>query len=281
MNLLKNNILLLYIALLLNSISGFAQNLFDLEHSLKFADYLFENSMYKEAAAEYERVIFMDSLGQNAKLQCIKAYEYSGNYALAQKKLNSFYAESNLQRPEVLYQQYRLYILQQNFDAFGTEFFENSKFEPTDRAILGSSAAIISGNFELAAELLKQQAGSNNEILQNYSILLNDAGKTTHKSVAVAVLLATVLPGSGKIYTGYWKDGLITLVFTGLSALQAYRGFEKSGITSTYGWIYAGMTTGFYLGNIYGAGKSAYKHNHEKKHKIIHRAEAIFTNYRR
>jgi hypothetical protein len=42
---------------------------------------------------------------------------------------------------------------------------------------------------------------------------------------------------------------------------QAYRGFSKSGKNSVYGWVFASLATGFYIGNIFGSHKSAKKYN--------------------
>jgi hypothetical protein len=73
--------------------------------------------------------------------------------------------------------------------------------------------------------------------------------------------MSTFIPGSGKIYTKNWQDGLIALLFVASNAWQAYRGFSKDGVKSTYGWVFGSIGAGFWLGNIYGSYKSAQKFN--------------------
>jgi hypothetical protein len=59
-----------------------------------------------------------------------------------------------------------------------------------------------------------------------------------------------LVPGSGKIYSGAWKDGLTSLLFVAANAWSSYRGFsmDKPG----YGYTFAVLTIGFYFGNLYG-----------------------------
>jgi hypothetical protein len=88
--------------------------------------------------------------------------------------------------------------------------------------------------------------------------------------------ISAIIPGSGKIYSGYWKDGLFSLLVVSVTGIQAYRGFQKNGKNSTYGWIYLTVGTGFYVGNIYGSGKAAHKRNKTLNHSIIHKIEDLF-----
>lgn len=69
-------------------------------------------------------------------------------------------------------------------------------------------------------------------------------------SVPKAVFLSALIPGSGKIYSGAWKDGLTSLLFVAANAWSSYRGFsmDKPG----YGYTFAALSAGFYFGNLYG-----------------------------
>jgi hypothetical protein len=82
-----------------------------------------------------------------------------------------------------------------------------------------------------------------------------------YKKPGLAALMSTIIPGSGKVYTKNWKDGLISFMLVGLNSWQAYRGFNKYGQSSVYGWVFAGLAGGFYIGNIFGSHKSAKKYN--------------------
>ncbi|MEM7659009.1 MAG: hypothetical protein AAF399_22995, partial [Bacteroidota bacterium] len=85
---------------------------------------------------------------------------------------------------------------------------------------------------------------------------------------ALAVGLSTLLPGSGRLYTNQWPDGLISfLLISGLS-YASYRNFNRNGRSSALGWIYGGIALGFYAGNIYGSYHSAIRYNELQKSKI-------------
>src|SRR5690606_34905714 len=77
------------------------------------------------------------------------------------------------------------------------------------------------------------------------------------KSPAVAGIMSAVIPGSGRVYARDYKDGLISLLFIGGTAFQSYRRFHDKGIKSVGGWIYGGISFGFYVANIYGSVQSA------------------------
>ena len=87
--------------------------------------------------------------------------------------------------------------------------------------------------------------------------------------------MSMLIPGTGKMYAGYWKDGLVSLLMTSMMAWQAYRGFDQRGIKSGYGWVYTGLATGFYIGNLYGTVKAVRKFNTHFKHQTIHKIEKI------
>jgi hypothetical protein len=86
-----------------------------------------------------------------------------------------------------------------------------------------------------------------------------------------------VLPGSGKVYTGDWKDGLISFLFVGGTTIQAIRGYNKYGQNSGFFIIYGSIATSFYLGNLYGSFKSANKHNEKLRKQIQAEARRIYN----
>jgi hypothetical protein len=98
------------------------------------------------------------------------------------------------------------------------------------------------------------------------------------KNPGTAVALSVVIPGMGKIYSGDWKDGLMTLLFVGVNSWQAYRGFNKDGIKSISGWIFGTMAFGFYTANLFGSWKSAGDYNQKQLDRISHEAEGYLFN---
>lgn len=69
-------------------------------------------------------------------------------------------------------------------------------------------------------------------------------------SLSKATLLSALLPGSGKVYSGAWKDGLTSFLFVAAHAWSSYRGFSTG--RAGYGYTFAALGAGFYIGNLYG-----------------------------
>jgi hypothetical protein len=91
--------------------------------------------------------------------------------------------------------------------------------------------------------------------------------------------LSTAIPGLGKAYTGDWKDGIVSLIFTGGMAFQAVRKFNQFGANNYRPWVYTAIGSGFYLGNIYGSVKSAKNKNRKKINQLQHEASDLFNAY--
>ena len=109
--------------------------------------------------------------------------------------------------------------------------------------------------------------------------LLEKGQKQNLKSPALAGILSTVLPGSGKFYSKNWKDGLISFVFISALSFNSYRNFNKHGVNNYRGWLNSGLATGFYLGNIYGSVKSTKDFNKKKINILQHEASNYFNSY--
>ena len=112
-----------------------------------------------------------------------------------------------------------------------------------------------------SANAFYKKTSSSDPYFNELGVLLLEREKLQKKSPYLAAGMSTIIPGSGKIYTKNWQDGLVALLFVASNAWQAYRGFSKDGIKSTYGWVFGSIGAGFWLGNIYGSYKSAKKFN--------------------
>jgi len=85
-----------------------------------------------------------------------------------------------------------------------------------------------------------------------------------YKKPLIAASLSALVPGLGKAYCGKTKDAFTTFVTVGLTAFQAWRGFSQRGYGSVYGWGGLCLSSGFYLGGIYGSARTAKKINKDK-----------------
>jgi len=76
--------------------------------------------------------------------------------------------------------------------------------------------------------------------------------KTRNKKAWVGGVLATVLPGAGKLYIGRGKSFLGSLMVNAFYGATAYESIHKFGIKNPYSILATGVFSAFYLSNIYG-----------------------------
>ena len=258
-----------------------AQDIFDREHSFAFANYLFLCGEYKMASAEYERLHFLQPQDTLILLRLVQSYWLAGNRQVALEKI-----EKNLGNPDVkissgLQKEYiRLLILNSRYNQCRKYISETVCLPEPDTQFLKLSNEILAGNFETARVLLQKPGALMSFPLTNqYQILLSKEAQFHYKKPAVAMILSGLIPGSGKLYTGNWKDGMVSFLMVFGSAFQSYRGFTKYGTGNAYGWIFGGISLIFYTGNIWGSGKAAHMTNHRFLHAIHSDAENILLHY--
>jgi len=247
------------------SLNVFAQqnseDLYNIDNSLLFANYLYKSQQYDLAAFEYERILFMRPQNDSIKLQLLSSYSFSGNKQQMITRAESLYASTSLFPKPVA----KLYTS----DAFVTGLFfklndftsAQSPLEKRDRLFLHLHMLMNSLDWETSELTLQQLTAVSNESTSNISMIIQAGKEQRYKSPALAATLSTIIPGTGKIYTGDWKDALFGLLILGGNAYSSYRGFKKKGIESVQGWTFATIGFGFYLANIFGSHKAAKRFN--------------------
>lgn len=80
-----------------------------------------------------------------------------------------------------------------------------------------------------------------------------------YKSPFTAALLSAIVPGSGKIYTERTGDGILAFLTTGVLTFLAYDNFKAK--HNFRGWLFGGLASLFYAGNVYGAAAAAQIYN--------------------
>ena len=242
----------------------YSQNLRDLNHSLQFADYLYKTKQYELAAEEYERVVFLSPNKQNFKLKLIKSYRLSKNYNFALNKINYFYKDSLVYLP----------------NSFANEYVKLLLITKKKQNYQLSSLLLQKKWTNAYNYTLKNPVVNDNKTNKNLHSLVLKTREVKYRKPFVAAAFSTIIPGAGKIYTKHWKDAIIAFIFVGANSWQAYRGFEKKGVESVYGWVFTGFATGFYIGNIYGSYKSAKKYNSKIDDEIYNEAAKFaFDNF--
>jgi len=272
-------VLYVWVAVMLFQASALtAQNLFDGPHTARYAGFLFQSGNYREAIEEYERLVFGFAAGENEKLRLVKAYRLSGEPQLAQKRLSSLWDDPPSVSGQVSFEYLALRIINNDFDNLEQATLQSHWLTDSEKSFMLVASGLFQNDYERARLLLDSVHHTHDAALQAFGHLGNEALTLSFKSPALAGLMSAIVPGSGRIYAGNWQDGLLSFVIIGVSAWQAYRGFERGGTASAYAWIYGLTGLGFYAGNIYGSIKEVNRTNHLKRDRIRIRVEAVFYN---
>ena len=253
-----------------------AQDLYDYKNSAAFADYLSATSQYSLAVAEYERLLFLNPTADTLQQKLLLAYRKSGNNTFGLKRAENLYPQPT-QMPLGVARIYADMLLKEKAFSKADSFLLSSRNLPDDDRFLylGTSQALNS-NWSGAVKYYSQVNPGRKPIVSSYQQIAVRALVQPRKSPALAAGLSALLPGAGKVYTKDWKDGAIALFMVGTSAWQAQRAFKKSGSDSVRGWIFASVTTGFYIGNIFGSHKAAKSYNQRQNERNQKEIENIF-----
>lgn len=275
-NLLLSKILIVVLFFFISN--TYAQDIFSLKNSKKYANYLYKANNFTLAAEEYERILFLDSFNKSdIKLKLIRSYRFSENYNTGIARIESMYFSLDSLSNEMAYEYSKLLILNNNLPKAKFFLVSNTSLIKEKKLFFDLTTAMYENDYASANEMLKEAGDIDYAPIKQYNTILQDALSLKYKSPGLSLAMSAIAPGLGKVYCGYWKDGLVSLFMTGMSVYQAYRGFDQNGNKSAYAWIYTGMSAGFYIGNLYGSYKAANKYNFNKKHQIYHSVEEVFN----
>ena len=267
-NLVSRIILICFLPFLI-PLKSIAQDLYNLENSRKYAEYLFSSHQHSLAAEEYERLIYFDEDNAGFRLNLIKSYRLSGDLNSGINRIYSLYGDSLFQMPENLAKEFMTMELLTDSLSQVLDFLNRTRtISGSSRAVFQSYSLLLAGDYEKSGLFIRNAISDDTPIPLNILMISEKAERMKFKSPFIAAGLSAVVPGSGKFYTKNWTDGLISLMFVATNAWQAYRGFNADGVNSAYGWIFTGLSSSFYIGNIFGSVKAAKRYNKNKKNEI-------------
>lgn len=110
----------------------------------------------------------------------------------------------------------------------------------------------LDSNTMMAVDPKIQQTATRDLINKLHTLTLLSEKKTT---------IYSILPGGGFFYAHQQKAGITAMVAIGTLSYLAFRGFDKYGIESIFGWINASASAAFYLSGIYTSKKTAKRYN--------------------
>lgn len=243
-------------------------------NDMKFADYLSLQGEFKRAVAEYERCLFFNNSDIGSINYKIAVCLYrDGQYAKSLAKFETL-AISDSASSLFLNSILHMACINFNLEKYALSNRILSRLErctsiPPQQFELGR--LLHAGNelglrqYEIARKSLALISNSGGYALSKNKLLeySYQGEKLGHKNVQIAAVLSTLVPGAGKMYIGRKIDGLFSLVLIAIASWQSYDGFSHDGIKSTKGWIFTGIGSVYYLGNIYGSAVAAKIYNQE------------------
>jgi tetratricopeptide (TPR) repeat protein len=268
----------LFFSLFFSSYVLRGQDLFNSQNTAKYAEFLFLSGNYHEAIEEYERLIFTNQADDDSRLRLVKSYRLAGMPERASNRMKALWQNPETVSQNVAKELFALKVINSTLGQTEQSLADNRLLSQEEKAFFSVSSALLKDDFLLADTLLDKFLPHANNALLAFRSITDEALSQSFKSPLLAGMMSAALPGSGKIYTGNWEDGLLATAIIGVSAWQAYRGFERHGTSSAYGWIYSAIGGAFYIGNIYGSVKETNRYNQIKKTRIRVRVEAIFYN---
>jgi hypothetical protein len=263
----------LFLILLLKAGASKAQSLYDQESSKQFATYLYASGNYRLAATEYERLLFLEPNNDSLRQRILKSMLLSEDFEGSNKRALLFNEPADrLSNGMANLYSYGL-ISAGNQQAARTFLNVNQNLNKEEKLYYQAYSYLLENEFKKA-----QQLKSESQVIMDSRLaaLISETETIKHKHPALAAGMSALIPGLGKFYTGDWKDAIIALVTVGVTGYQSYRGFNRNGINSGYGWIYGSLAAGFYLGNIYGSASSAKRYNKREIDKVAQRIRHSF-----
>jgi len=271
---------ILTIALLLLMKFSFGQNdIFDCDNSKRFAEYLFNTGQFELSQHELERISFFCEYDSTSQLTLLKSYRKMKAFGKADQffglknidSLNSMNREFRDEYIRLLMAENRYSDVQRTIDA-GLDIDQKVEHQ------IGTE--LLLKKWEKAYQLSLQNNPQVNFKIEGLRKVAEKSYNSKRKSPVLAALMSAVIPGTGKMYCGYWGDGVMSFMFTASSTFFAIRGFNKFGTKSVYPWVIGGLAVSYYTANIYGGASSANRYNDNLDHSFIHETEQIlYSDY--
>ena len=260
---LFKNLLFIICFLFLAQFKLFSQDLLNYSNSSKYANYLFQNKQYTLSAIEYERVSFMEPKDTLAKLRIVQSYRYMHDYKRAKDRIENLFPIKIANYPEDFAIEYFSILFHEyQFDKAFSFLYVNKTIEQSKRAEYLLSTLLMQYNWVEAKSyadsyLLSNQKPQKFDYLYNVALQGMDI---KYKKPYCAALFSALIPGSGKIYTKNWKDGVYAFIVVSAFSWLTYNSVKNNGLN--FNSVFFGtIAFSFYSANIYGSYKSAGRYN--------------------
>ena len=224
-----------------------------------FADHLFCEKDYLRAAEEYLRLndefitdttLFKIGLSFYQIGNLTKSKKFFGQISIGSELFDDAHFQKNmisfLENPSGFYSVFQYDQYSQNPDKFSKNSYK-----------LAMVSSLLDNNLKFNQEdFFKPFNSDEKNQIEEYFRWKNNPPK---KNPVLAGILSTIIPGSGKIYSEEYGDGIVAFLTTGLLTFLAYDNFNAEHYPR--GWIFASLAGLFYAGDIYGSISSAQIYN--------------------
>lgn len=239
-------------------------DLYNLENRIKFANYLYQEKDYIRAIDEFKHILNQTE-NDTLRFRFANSFLILNRYEEASENFKTLFLSS-------LSDDAKLFFFKSNFLKNDFNFFrkltENKNYIPekyeNEISRLNSISYFLDKEKLPPQEILLKPF---DDSLQTKLYLFYQLKKNPpRKNPTQAAIFSSIIPGAGKFYTGEISDGIISFFATSLSLFLSINNFQHN--HQVRGWIFAGLTSFFYGGNIYGSYVSAKKFNDNTKIKI-------------
>jgi hypothetical protein len=218
----------------------------------EFADHLFCEEDYLRAVFEYEKLYDYKN-NDTLEFKIALAYSKMNKYSIAAEKFSRikansiFYAASRQEYYKSLFQSGKFEYLQSNIsNREGLEF----------QRLLYLSYLFSKNYLPRREEFVNKFPPEEKKDISNFYVQKKEP---PYKSLFLSGILSAVIPGSGKIYTGDYGDGIFAFLATSVFTFLSYDNFNAK--HNFRGWLFAGIGFFFYAGNVYGSIAATQLHN--------------------
>jgi len=269
--------LLFLAAIILSCFNSFCQGFKDpygSEAVKAFADDLYVNGFYDEAAGEYKRYLFQS----NNK-------DFSAFCALA----NIYREKKDLKGMDWLNSTVKPDFMNEDLSCFDF-YYAESLFLRRDKELFNKHIeSSVSDQrtkivFDTTAFILNKDITSAAKAFESYDWIQKDEVKQaiseyTEKSPLLALSLSMIIPGSGKWYGGSFMSGFNSFLTIGLEAYGTYWCYDNYGINNWRTWTMGTITVVSYIVELYGSYQNALRVNDANYRRITTEMEKLYENY--
>lgn len=233
------------------------------EDLLEFARFLYKNKEYARASYEFLRVFHLFENSPSEKLQLNLKIGRCFSFLNQTDQAAQYFRDCLSENPPGE-------IYNRAFVEMGFLMLRNGQYrkslsfleeKTTSHNTLANTLILANmlcqGDAIKAEELLKQYKKNGISYVRSFDKYLDILSDLKLKSPLKAAIMSAVLPGSGRIYAGRVKEGILSMVSFFATSYLAYEGFHEEGVKSFKGWLFSSIGAFLYVGNIYGSVLSA------------------------